>query len=62
MVVFHQGFGWVFSGWSRTKLGALTVGTLFSKAIIVIDSVALLRDAKVGVTIDDWEHLARKDE
>jgi len=28
----------------------------------VIDSVALLRDAKVGVTIDDWEHLARKDE
>jgi len=55
MVVFHQGFGWVFSGWSRTKLGALIVGILFSKAIIVIDSVALLRDAKVGATIDDWE-------
>jgi hypothetical protein len=62
MVVFHQGFGWVFSRWSRTKLGALTVGTLFSKAIIVIDSIALLRDAKVGATIDDWEHLAREDE
>jgi len=28
----------------------------------VIDSVALLRDAKVGATIDDWEHLAREDE
>jgi hypothetical protein len=62
MVVFHQGFGWVFSGWSRTKLGALIVGILFSKAIIVIDSVALLRDAKIGATIDDWEQLAREDE
>jgi len=28
----------------------------------VIDSVALLRDAKIGATIDDWEQLAREDE